>query len=50
MDEADRLNNPSNGINDGNIAFRNYPTVEWEDSPERRRDNGVARFNRRRPR
>jgi len=42
MDEADRLNNPSNGINDGNIGLRNYPTVEWEDSPERRHDNCVT--------
>jgi len=42
MDEDDRLNNPGNGINDGNIGLRNYPITEWGDSPGRRHDNGVT--------
>ena len=42
MDEDDRLNNPFNGINDGNIGLRNYPTQEWGDSPGRRHDNGAT--------
>jgi prepilin-type N-terminal cleavage/methylation domain-containing protein/prepilin-type processing-associated H-X9-DG protein len=41
MDEDDRLNNPFNGINDGNIGLRNYPTREWGDSPGRRHNNGT---------
>ncbi len=40
MDEDDRLNNPSNGINDGNIGLRAYPLTEWGDSPARRHENG----------
>lgn len=42
MDEDDRLNNPGNGINDGNIGLRRYPRLEWGDSPARRHDNGVT--------
>ena len=42
MDEDDRLNNPLNGINDGNIGLRNYPTQEWGDSPARRHENGCT--------
>ena len=42
MDEDDRLNNPGNGINDGNIGLRNYPQTEWGDSPGRRHDNGIT--------
>jgi prepilin-type N-terminal cleavage/methylation domain-containing protein/prepilin-type processing-associated H-X9-DG protein len=42
MDEDDRLNNPLNGINDGNIGLRNYPTTEWGDSPGRRHNNGAT--------
>jgi prepilin-type N-terminal cleavage/methylation domain-containing protein/prepilin-type processing-associated H-X9-DG protein len=42
MDEDDRLNNPFNGINDGNIGLRNYPTREWGDSPGRRHNNGAT--------
>jgi prepilin-type N-terminal cleavage/methylation domain-containing protein/prepilin-type processing-associated H-X9-DG protein len=42
MDEDDRLNNPFNGINDGNIGLRNYPTLEWGDSPGRRHENGAT--------
>ena len=42
MDEDDRLNNPGNGINDGNIGLRNYPTQEWGDSPARRHENGCT--------
>ena len=42
MDEDDRLNNPFNGINDGNIGLRNYPTREWGDSPGRRYNNGAT--------
>jgi prepilin-type N-terminal cleavage/methylation domain-containing protein/prepilin-type processing-associated H-X9-DG protein len=42
MDEDDRLNNPSNGINDGNIGLRAYPLREWGDSPGRRHNNGVT--------
>ncbi len=41
MDEDDRLNNPYNGINDGNIGLRSYPTMEWGDSPGRRHNNGT---------
>ncbi len=41
MDEDDRLNNPINGINDGNIGVRTYPTDEWGDSPGRRHNNGA---------
>jgi len=42
MDEDDRLNNPSNGINDGNIGLRRYPITEWGDSPGRRHNNGAT--------
>jgi len=42
MDEDDRLNNPFNGINDGNIGLRAYPIVEWGDSPGRRHNNGTT--------
>jgi prepilin-type processing-associated H-X9-DG protein len=42
MDEDDRLNNPGNGINDGNIGLRKYPTEEWGDSPGRRHENGTT--------
>ncbi len=42
MDEDDRLNNPFNGINDGNIGLRSYPTREWGDSPGRRHNNGTT--------
>ncbi len=42
MDEDDRLNNPVNGINDGNIGLRAYPAQEWGDSPGRRHDNGTV--------
>jgi prepilin-type N-terminal cleavage/methylation domain-containing protein/prepilin-type processing-associated H-X9-DG protein len=42
MDEDDRLNNPVNGINDGNIGLRAYNTLEWGDSPGRRHDNGAT--------
>jgi prepilin-type N-terminal cleavage/methylation domain-containing protein/prepilin-type processing-associated H-X9-DG protein len=42
MDEDDLVNNPFNGINDGNIGLRTYPTVEWGDSPGRRHENGVT--------
>jgi len=42
MDEDDLLNNPSNGINDGNIGLRAYPIVEWGDSPGRRHNNGTT--------
>jgi prepilin-type processing-associated H-X9-DG protein len=42
MDEDDRLNNPYNGINDGNIGLRAYPITEWGDSPGRRHNNGTT--------
>jgi len=42
MDEDDRLNNPYNGINDGNIGLRHYPIREWGDSPGRRHNNGTT--------
>jgi len=42
MDEDDLLNNPANGINDGNIGLRRYPATEWGDSPGRRHANGVV--------
>jgi prepilin-type N-terminal cleavage/methylation domain-containing protein/prepilin-type processing-associated H-X9-DG protein len=42
MDEDDLLNNPINGINDGNIGLRAYPQMEWGDSPARRHDNGTT--------
>jgi prepilin-type N-terminal cleavage/methylation domain-containing protein/prepilin-type processing-associated H-X9-DG protein len=42
MDEDDRLNNPNNGINDGNIGLRAYPALEWGDSPGRRHNNGAT--------
>lgn len=42
MDEDDRKNNPQNGINDGNIGVRVYPTTEWGDSPGRRHENGCS--------
>ena len=42
VDEDDNLNNPSNGINDGNIGLRAYPDFSWGDSPARRHDNGVT--------
>jgi len=41
MEEDDLLNNPLNGINDGNIGLRNYPRTEFGDSPARRHDNGA---------
>jgi prepilin-type N-terminal cleavage/methylation domain-containing protein/prepilin-type processing-associated H-X9-DG protein len=42
MDEDDNGNNPSNGINDGNIGIRLYPDLDWGDSPGRRHENGVT--------
>jgi len=42
MDEDDNLNNPFNGINDGNIGLRLYPDREWGDSPGRRHDDGAT--------
>jgi len=42
MDEDDRLNNPGNGINDGNIGLRAYPAQEWGDSPGKRHENGAT--------
>ncbi len=42
MDEDDRLNNPGNGINDGNIGLRSYPMTEWGDSPGKRHENGTT--------
>jgi prepilin-type N-terminal cleavage/methylation domain-containing protein/prepilin-type processing-associated H-X9-DG protein len=42
MDEDDRLNNPGNGINDGNIGLRAYPMQEWGDSPGKRHENGAT--------
>jgi prepilin-type processing-associated H-X9-DG protein len=42
MDEDDLVNNPGNGINDGNIGLRAYPIVEWGDSPGRRHNNGTT--------
>lgn len=42
MDEDDLLNNPGNGINDGNIGLRRYPTLAWGDSPGRRHSNGAT--------
>ena len=42
MEEDDLLNNPFNGINDGNIGLRNYPRTEFGDSPARRHDNGAT--------
>jgi prepilin-type processing-associated H-X9-DG protein len=42
MEEDDNLNNPGNGINDGNIGLRRYPALEWGDSPARRHDNGAT--------
>ncbi len=42
MEEDDLLNNPFNGINDGNIGLRNYPKIEFGDSPARRHDNGAV--------
>jgi prepilin-type N-terminal cleavage/methylation domain-containing protein/prepilin-type processing-associated H-X9-DG protein len=41
MDEDDNLNNPLNGINDGNIGVRPYPALEWGDAPAKRHDNGA---------
>jgi len=42
MDEDDCLNDPANCINDGNIGLRQYPSLEWGDSPARRHNNGVT--------
>jgi prepilin-type N-terminal cleavage/methylation domain-containing protein/prepilin-type processing-associated H-X9-DG protein len=42
FEEDDNLNNPANGINDGNIGLRRYPTEEWGDSPARRHNNGAT--------
>ena len=42
MDEDDNLNNPKDGINDGNIGLRPYPAREWGDLPARRHENGVT--------
>lgn len=42
MDEDDRLNNPGNGINDGNIGLRAYPLLEFGDSPGKRHGNGAT--------
>lgn len=42
MDEDDLKNNPFNGINDGNIGLRRFPSSEWGDSPGRRHNNGVT--------
>jgi len=42
MDEDDRLNNPANGINDGNIGLRAYPIQEFGDSPGKRHSNGTT--------
>lgn len=42
MEEDDLLNNPFNGINDGNIGVRTYPATDWGDSPARRHDNGAV--------
>ena len=42
VEEDDNLNNPANGINDGNIGLRQYPSEEWGDSPARRHDNGAV--------
>jgi prepilin-type N-terminal cleavage/methylation domain-containing protein/prepilin-type processing-associated H-X9-DG protein len=42
VEEDDNLNNPGNGINDGNIGLRRYPALEWGDSPARRHDNGAT--------
>ena len=42
MEEDDLVNNPFNGINDGNIGLRNYPKAEFGDSPARRHDNGAV--------
>ena len=42
MEEDDNLNNPGNGINDGNIGLRRYPALEWGDSPASRHDNGAT--------
>lgn len=42
FEEDDNVNNPVDGINDGNIGLRRYPTVEWGDLPARRHDNGAV--------
>ena len=42
VEEDDNLNNPANGINDGNIGIRRYPELAWGDSPARRHDNGAV--------
>jgi prepilin-type N-terminal cleavage/methylation domain-containing protein/prepilin-type processing-associated H-X9-DG protein len=42
MDEDDRLNNPLNGINDGNIGLRAYPLTEFGDSPGKRHSNSAT--------
>ena len=42
VEEDDNLNNPGNGINDGNIGLRAYPQMEWGDAPARRHDNGTT--------
>ena len=42
MEEDDLLNNPFNGINDGNIGLRSYPQTEFGDSPARRHDDGAV--------
>ena len=42
MEEDDLVNNPINGINDGNIGLRNYPQNEFGDSPARRNGTGAV--------
>ena len=42
FEEDDLVNNPADGINDGNIGLRQYPTVDWGDLPARRHDNGAV--------
>jgi prepilin-type N-terminal cleavage/methylation domain-containing protein/prepilin-type processing-associated H-X9-DG protein len=42
VEEDDNLNNPGNGINDGNIGLRTYPETEWGDAPARRHENGTT--------
>lgn len=42
VDEDDNLNNPKDGINDGNIGLRAYPTRDWGDLPARRHENGMT--------
>ncbi len=46
IDEDDRVNNPQNGINDGNIGLRRFDDPSegnsWGDSPARRHSNGAT--------